>query len=93
MVETRSVIGVANVHAGAFAHRVEPFQDLDRLGAIFGSLRFACHAKHIAMGSQEPKQNTRAGTLLEGFVSSLDGLSGIGTAGPAFTISKRGARL
>jgi hypothetical protein len=45
------------------------------------------------MGSQEPKQNTRAGTLVEGFVSSLDGLSGIGTAGPAFTISKRGARL
>ena len=35
MVEAGAVVGVANVHAGAFAHRVEALEDLDAFGAIF----------------------------------------------------------
>ena len=34
VVQTRPVVGVADVHAGAFADRVEPFQHLDAVGAV-----------------------------------------------------------
>ena len=35
VVQARAVIGVADVHAGALAHRVEALEDLDGIGAIF----------------------------------------------------------
>jgi hypothetical protein len=40
VVEPRAVIGVADIHAGALAHRFQALEDLDRLGAIeiFGRL-------------------------------------------------------
>src|SRR3546814_2300753 len=34
VVEARSVVGVADVHAGAFAHGIHALQDLDGIGAI-----------------------------------------------------------
>ncbi len=34
MVEARAVVGVADIHAGPLAHRVEAFQDLDGIGAV-----------------------------------------------------------
>jgi hypothetical protein len=36
VVQARAVIGVADVHAGALAHCVEAFEDLDRLGVVIG---------------------------------------------------------
>ena len=39
VMETGAVIGVADIHAGALAHGIEAFQDLDRVGAIFGARR------------------------------------------------------
>ena len=39
VMETGAVIGVADIHAGALAHGIETFQDLDRVGAIFGGRR------------------------------------------------------
>ena len=34
VVEARAVVGVADVHAGPLAHRVEALEDLDAVGAI-----------------------------------------------------------
>jgi hypothetical protein len=34
VVETRSIVGVADIHAGAFADGVEALEDLDRIGAV-----------------------------------------------------------
>src|SRR5262249_46328887 len=34
VVQARAVVGVADVHAGPFAHGVEPAQDLDRVGGV-----------------------------------------------------------
>ena len=35
VMETRTVIGITDIHARALAHGVEPFEDLDRLRAVF----------------------------------------------------------
>ena len=34
VVEARAILGIADVHARALAHRLEPTQDLDGLGAV-----------------------------------------------------------
>ena len=34
VVQARAVIGVADIHAGALAHRIEALEDLDGIGAI-----------------------------------------------------------
>jgi hypothetical protein len=34
VVQARAVVGIADVHAGALAHRVQALEDLDRVGAI-----------------------------------------------------------
>src|SRR5690606_26883647 len=36
VVQARAVVGVADVHARAFAHRVQALQDLDGVGAVGG---------------------------------------------------------
>ena len=36
VVQARAVVGVADIHAGAFAHRIQPLQDLDGIGAVGG---------------------------------------------------------
>src|SRR5690606_35268256 len=44
MVQARAVVGVADVHAGALAHRVEPAQNPDRIGTVGGALGLVlCH--------------------------------------------------
>jgi len=55
VVQARSVIGIADIHARALAHGVQSFEDLDRIGAVgIGVLAAlgrgfvsACHAQHI----------------------------------------------
>ena len=34
VVQARAIVGIANIHAGALAHRVEALEDLDRIRAI-----------------------------------------------------------
>ena len=34
VMQAGAIAGIADIHAGPFAHRVKPFQDLDALGAI-----------------------------------------------------------
>ena len=36
VVQAGAVVGVADIHAGPLAHRVEALQDLDRFGAVVG---------------------------------------------------------
>src|SRR5690606_7977673 len=36
VMQARAVVGVPDIHAGAFADRVEALEDLDRVGAIGG---------------------------------------------------------
>src|SRR4051794_11619410 len=50
VMETRAVVGIANVHSGPFAHRVEAFQDLDRVSAIFILIGVGCHRTDIGIG-------------------------------------------
>jgi hypothetical protein len=47
VVQARAVVGVADVHAGALAHRIEAFEDLDALGAIFILIGIGCHKPQI----------------------------------------------
>ena len=43
VMQARTIIGVADIHAGAFAHRVEAFEDLDGIGAVV--FRFIGHGR------------------------------------------------
>ena len=36
VVQTRAVVGVADIHAGALAHRIQALENLDGIGAVFG---------------------------------------------------------
>jgi len=36
MVQARAIAGVADIHAWAFAHRLQAFQNLDRTRAVIG---------------------------------------------------------
>ena len=40
VVQTRAVIGIADIHAGALAHRIQALQHLDAVGAIFVHVGF-----------------------------------------------------
>jgi acetyl esterase/lipase len=40
VVEARAVVGVADIHAGALADRVEALQHLDRIGAVVNGLAY-----------------------------------------------------
>jgi hypothetical protein len=57
VVEARSVVGIADVHARPFADCVEALQHLDAVGAIFVQVGGFCHATDI--GIRAPK-STRA---------------------------------
>ena len=44
VVQTRPVVSVANIHAGALANSVQPLENLDRIGAVaFGLLGLFGH--------------------------------------------------
>jgi hypothetical protein len=49
VVETRAVVGVADVHAGALTHRIEAFEDLDALGVIGVAIGVGCHSPDIGI--------------------------------------------
>jgi hypothetical protein len=64
VVEARTVVGIADIHAGALAHGVEALEHLDRVGAIFvfvllrGGVRVLVrHAEYIGMEGGERKRN------------------------------------
>ena len=38
VVQARTIIGIADIHAGAFAYCIKAFEDLDRIGTIFALL-------------------------------------------------------
>jgi len=61
MVEARSVVGIADIHAGAFADRVEALEHLDRIGAIVVGIGVFCHSEHIGIRLPERKQNGERG--------------------------------
>ena len=49
VVKARAVIGIADVHAGPLADRVEALEDLDRVGAIFVLIGVGCHSPDIGI--------------------------------------------
>ena len=65
VVQARAVVGVADIHAGALAHRIEALQDLDGFRAVIGAFggcltgRFG-HAKTFESITQRD-ENLRGG--------------------------------
>ena len=55
VVEARAVVGVADVHAGALAHRVEALEDLDAVGAIFVLVGVGCHSPDIGICARKSR--------------------------------------
>ena len=68
MVKAGTVIGVADVHAGTLADRIQPLENFDRIciigvgvGSVVGNgifgrcVRRVCHEKSIRARRQEPK--------------------------------------
>ena len=53
VVEARPVVGVADIHSGPFADRVEALQHLDRIGAVAVFTGGCCHDQDIATGGRE----------------------------------------
>ena len=56
VVEARAVVGVADIHSGPLADRVEAFQHLDRIGAVAVFIGGGCHADDIGDGGPKPKE-------------------------------------
>ena len=50
VVQARAIIGIADIHAGAFAHGIEALQDLDGIGAIFVGFGRCAHGVQPEMG-------------------------------------------
>jgi len=47
-MQARPIVGVADIHAGAFANRLQPLENLDGISAVFGGfLRGFGHASGI----------------------------------------------
>ena len=75
VVEARAVVGVADVHAGALAHRVEALEDLDAFGVIDALVRgiavgVGCHSPDIGIYGRKSRARARARTR-ESLVGSL----------------------
>ena len=55
MVQARTIIGIANIHARALTHRIKAFENLDRVSAIVVGIRdicdFVCHGQSIGKGA------------------------------------------
>ena len=67
VVQARTIVGVANIHAGALAHGVKALEHLDRIRAIGtiggcpATFTVACHADYIGIAGALPKRNRIAG--------------------------------
>ena len=64
VVEARPVVGVADVHSGPLAHRVEALEDLDALGVVIALIRgiavgVGCHSPDIGIGGEKSRARTR----------------------------------
>src|SRR6476660_4594479 len=63
MVEARSVVGVADVHTKALAHRVEALEDLDALGVVAAGVAgisgVSCHSGDIGISAGKSRARTR----------------------------------
>ncbi len=59
VVQAGTIIGIADIHAGAFADCVEPFEHLDRIGAVIVRIGVFCHGKPIGFVPRKRKQNGR----------------------------------
>ncbi len=56
----RALVGAADIHAGAAADRLEPFEDLDVLGGIGGGvLAGGVIVEEIGHGATIRRENTR----------------------------------
>src|SRR4030095_2858249 len=60
VMQTRPVVGIADVHAGTLAHRVEALEDLDAVGAIFTLVRIGCHSSFDRGKSRKSLTDSRA---------------------------------
>ena len=62
VVEARAVVGVADVHAGPLAHRVEALEDLDALGvvALVGCFGVGCHSPDIGIYGRKSRAHACA---------------------------------
>ena len=62
VMKPRAIVGIADVHPRAFAHRIEPFEDLDLIGAIFvgvGQIFWGVrHTEYIGPKRRKPKLRT-----------------------------------
>jgi hypothetical protein len=47
VMQARAVVGVADIHAGALAHRIQAFENLDGIGAIGGVFKVAGSFVHV----------------------------------------------
>ena len=47
VMETRTVIGITDVHAGPLAHRIQPLEHLDALGSVFRINRVIHRLHHV----------------------------------------------
>ncbi len=70
VVKARAVIGVADVHAGPFAHRVEALEDLDLVGAIFVLVGVGCHSPDIGIFGRKSRAHACTRTRESGRESS-----------------------
>ena len=64
VVEARPVVGVADVHSRALAHRIEALEDLDALGVVIALIRavlvgVGCHSPDIGISGEKSRARTR----------------------------------
>ena len=60
VVKAGAVVGIANVHAGPFAHGIEALEDLDAVGAIFILVGVSCHRTDIGISAEKSRACARA---------------------------------
>ena len=60
VVKAGAVIGVADVHAGTLAHRVEALEDLDAVCAIGIAVGVGCHRRDIGFPTGKSRVRARA---------------------------------
>ncbi len=74
VVQAGAVIGVADIHPGAFAHRLEPLEDLDRVCAV-DAVRFFRFVGHSSFhdGQARSFDPDAQGATLDGLEEGIVG--------------------
>ena len=73
VVQARSVVGVADIHAGAFAHCIKALEHLDRICAIVVGIGVTCHSEDIGICPPIGKQNGRRANSARGLLHTRTG--------------------